>query len=164
MVLVDATHPDIFDRLPKIKRATEEWCRSFERKEYKMFFGISRLQASCGATYHDFPDMRRAIECRESYLRETRAECVSVLGESADQVRATGPLGTLPLVVISEDPNRNSKEFLSAFEQSQAELEELSTNSERIIAAKSGHQIQLERPDVVIQAIQNVVKRSKSSR
>ena len=164
MVLVDATHPDIFDRSPKIKRATEEWFRSFERKEYEMFFGISRLQHSCGTTHDDFPDMRRAIECRESYLRETRAECVSVLGESADQVRATGSLGKLPLVVISEDPNRNSKEFLSAFEQSQAELEELSTNSQRIIATKSGHQIQLERPDVVIQAIQNVIKRSKSSR
>lgn len=162
MVLVDATHPDVFDRLPKLKQGTEDWCRSLQRKEYEMFFGLARLQHSCGNTHPDFTAMHRAVECRESYVRETRAECISIVGESAAQVRATGPLGKIPLIVITEDPNRNSKEFLPAFERGQAELARLSTNSQRIIATGSGHQIQLERPDLVIQAVRDIIARARS--
>ena len=38
------------------------------------------------------------------------------------------------------------------------ELSDLSSNSKRVMAKDSGHQIQLERPDLVIQAIREVVE------
>lgn len=162
MVLVDATDPYVLDRLPKLKHLTEDWCRSLQRREYEMFFGLPRLEHSCGNTYPDSAAMRRAIECRGSYIRETHAECISVLGKSVVQVRASGSLGNIPLVVISEDPNRNSKEFLPTFERGQAELARLSANSQRVVATNSGHQIQLERPDLVIHAVRDVLERSRS--
>lgn len=87
---------------------------------------------------------------------------MSVLGESAAEVRANGALGNIALVVISEDPNRNLKEFLSTFEKGQAELAALSPNSERITATNSGHQIQLDRPDIVVGAIRNIVDRFRA--
>jgi pimeloyl-ACP methyl ester carboxylesterase len=162
MVLVDATHPDVFENLPKIKQLTTDWCRSLKWKEYETFFGIARLRHSCGNSHEDSPAMRRTIECREDSVQETRAECLSVTGESAAEVRATGELGNLPLVVLSEDPEKNNKEFVAAFERGQAQLAGLSNRSEHVTAKNSGHQIQLERPDLVIQAVRNVIERLRS--
>ena len=123
MVLVDATHPDLFDRLPKLKQATLDWCKTLKRQEWEMVFGISRLMHSCGNQHVDSAAMRQTIECRESYVRETHAECISILGESASQVRATGSLDNLPLIVLSEDPDKNTKEFLPAFRASSNGIE-----------------------------------------
>ena len=164
MVLVDSTHPDLYDRLPKLKQATTDWCKTLKRQEWEMFFGIPRFLHSCGNGHADSVAMRRTIECRESYFRETHAECVSIMDESANEVRATGSLGDLPLVVLMEDPDKNTKEFLSVFEQGQMELSHLSRNGKRVIAKGSGHQIQLERPDLVIQAVREVVERCRPSR
>jgi hypothetical protein len=45
-----------------------------------------------------------------------------------------------------------------AWDQAQEELTHLSTNSYRVIAQGSRHNIQLDRPDVVIAAIHKVVE------
>ena len=161
MVLVDATHPDVFDRLPKLKQATAEWCRQLRWREYEMFFGIPRLLGSCGNGSPELESMLRTIECRVANVRETFAECTGIFNESAAQVRATGSLGDMPLVVLTEDPDKNVKEFLAAFEQGQDELANLSSNSSRVIAKGSGHQIQKERPDLVIDAVHKVVDQSR---
>ncbi|HEV2665986.1 MAG TPA: hypothetical protein VG324_13795 [Blastocatellia bacterium] len=44
----------------------------------------------------------------------------------------------------------------------QADLLTLSSNSKQIVAKKSGHHIQLDEPDLVIDAIQQVVKASRT--
>ena len=92
---------------------------------------------------------------------------------SAVQVRATGSLGSIPLVVLTRDVTdlRNWKRYFGAdfppelaqsLEQShlprQEELAELSSNSTHIIVKDSGHEIHEDQPDAVVDAIKSVVE------
>jgi hypothetical protein len=69
--------------------------------------------------------------------------------------------GNLPLVVLSHDPKRwSTPEYLAqaqvVWDQMQAELTRLSSNSVRIVAAGSDHDIHVERPELVIRAVRRV--------
>jgi pimeloyl-ACP methyl ester carboxylesterase len=162
MVLVDATHPDYANLLPELRGSLETWRRQLKRQELLMPFGLPRLLGWCGNGPPEIRAKLRAIECNVPRLRESIAETLSIWDESAAQVRASGSLGNLPLIVISEDPAKNTPAFLSVFEAGQEQLASLSSNSVRMTAIGSGHQIQRERPDVVVQAIKNVFDRTKS--
>lgn len=83
---------------------------------------------------------------------------------SAAQVRASRhSYGTLPLVVLSQ---QQKTEFSSPDEQQiqdawpgfQRDLASLSSNSTHIIAEQSGHYIQLDQPELVINAIRSVLQ------
>jgi pimeloyl-ACP methyl ester carboxylesterase len=154
MVLVDSAHPDIAKRLPELNTGLKDWRHQLERQEYAMPFGIPRLAGWCGNGPPELRSQLRAVECSVSRLREAISECDSMWEESANQARQTGTLGDIPLVVISEDPARNLQGFpLTVFEEGQQDLMHLSSNSHRMIALGSGHQIQKERPDLVVEAV-----------
>jgi pimeloyl-ACP methyl ester carboxylesterase len=84
---------------------------------------------------------------------------------SAAQVRAAGSLGAMPLEVLahgrselSDDfPPDLAAKFLQTWHGMQKELAGLSSNSTYIVAAESGHDIQNEQPDLVIDSIRRVV-------
>jgi len=89
---------------------------------------------------------------------------------SARQVRAVKSLGDLPLVVLTHNPVGNvfpdlSQEVAEKIEQVwqklQNELASLSSNSSHIISAKSGHYIQVDEPQLVIDAILKVIAEVK---
>lgn len=66
--------------------------------------GLPRLIASRTVP----PEVRAEfcpVFCRRKYLAAVRAEAVAQEENSA-QVRALGPLGNLPLVVLSHDPDK----------------------------------------------------------
>ena len=78
--------------------------------------------------------------------------------ESLDQVRATGSLGDLPLIVVSEAPSDPAaKRFLPVWYPLQDELAHRSLRDRRVIAEGSSHRIHRDRPDVAISAIREVV-------
>ncbi len=96
-------------------------------------------------------------------------ESVDLLA-SADQVRAAKPLGNIPLVVLSHSRTwRNDRglppEVETSIEQVwqnlQADLTNLSSNSTQVIATKAGPSIQVEEPQLVIDAILKVVDETK---
>jgi pimeloyl-ACP methyl ester carboxylesterase len=69
----------------------------------------------------------------------------------------------MPLAVLTEDPDKvYPREMLPAFLESQDDLARFSTRSTHVIAKGSGHQIQKERPDLVIAAIRQVVEQVKA--
>jgi len=91
---------------------------------------------------------------------------------SADLVRAAGPFGDIPLVILTRDMNNIEPqltlfrrfvgsnlpaELVEIHEQAivplQAELTELSTNSIQIIVEDTSHLIPLDRPDAIVDAI-----------
>lgn len=84
----------------------------------------------------------------------------------------TGALGDMPLAVLSHDPERQQPDLPAdlekptndAWEKMQEELVHLSTRGTQTIAKNSGHYIQLDRPDVVIDAIRNVVDQSRQAK
>jgi pimeloyl-ACP methyl ester carboxylesterase len=164
MVLVDSSHPEQQKRLPpELKDMDATWLREQEFFEFTMPFGVPRLLGFCG---HDAEV--RAAECNLHTVREAVAELKSI-SESAAQAATTGPLGDLPLVVLTHDPDAPQpdlpedlvKPARDAWQQMQKELARLSTRGTQVIAKNSGHYIQLDRPDIVIEAIHNVVSQTR---
>lgn len=164
MVLVDASHPDQEKRLPlELKNMTGTWQREAEFLAYTMPFGIPRVLGLC-----DEGPVQRATECNFRTAREGVAE-LKAFPESAAETAATGPFGDLPLAVLSHDPDKPSSELPpdlakptnEAWEKMQEELAHLSTRGTQTIAKNSAHYIQLDRPDVVIEAVHNVVQQAR---
>ena len=94
------------------------------------------------------------------------------MGRSDAQVRAVGNLGSLPVVVLTardhgEPPPDLPAAFLAAydgmFQELQRDLAQLSTRGKHIIAEHSGHFIQLDEPELVVTAIQQVVEMAHKS-
>ena len=78
---------------------------------------------------------------------------------SADRTR---PLGDKPLLDVSAGnlppvPPPMAEKQASTYAELQTKLISLSTNSKQIVAENSGHFIIIDRPDLVIEAIQKVV-------
>lgn len=93
------------------------------------------------------------------------------LAASAEQVRTVTTLGPVPLVVLSHGiPEPNSglpPDVAAVYEQvwqaMQLELVALSSNSEQIIAERSGHCIHCSAPGLVVAAILRVVTLARSA-
>jgi len=75
----------------------------------------------------------------------------------------------MPLAVLTHDPGRPEPDMPEdvvqpteqAWQQMQDELAQLSTKSTHVIAKNSGHYIQLDRPDLVIEAVRGVVDQAR---
>jgi pimeloyl-ACP methyl ester carboxylesterase len=166
MALVDSSHPEQQKRFPPALNAMDAtWIREQEFFEFTMPFGIPRLLGFCGNNVEV-----RAAECNFHSVREAVAE-LKAISTSATQTAATGSLGDIPLVVLSHDPNTPQpdlredlvKPTSDAWQQMQQELAHLSTRSTHVIAKNSGHYIQLDRPDIVIDAVRDVVEQARQS-
>jgi pimeloyl-ACP methyl ester carboxylesterase len=165
MVLVDASHPDQENRFPpELKNLEGSWMRETEFLAYTMPLGVPRLLNLC-----DDDPVARAAECNFRNARETVAE-LKAFPESAAETAATAALGDLPLAVLSRDPDKPSADLPAdlaqpanaAWEKMQEELAHLSTRGTRTIAKNSGHYIQIDRPDVVIDAVHSVVEQVRA--
>ena len=125
---------------------------------YSMPFGVPRLLGFC-----DEAPVPRAAECNWHTAAESVAELKS-FPESAAETAATGSLGDMPLAVLSHDPDKPSADLPAdlakptndAWEKMQEELAHLSTRGTQAIAKNSAHYIQIDRPDVVIDAVRDV--------
>jgi pimeloyl-ACP methyl ester carboxylesterase len=164
VVLVDSSHPEQQKRFPPaLNDLDATWLREQEFIEFTMPFGIPRLLGFCGNDAEV-----RAVECNFHSAREGVAE-LKAIAESAAQTAATGSLGNIPLVVLSHDPDTPQpdlpedlvKPTNDAWQQMQEELAHLSTNGKQVIAKNSGHYIQLDRPEFVIEAVHSVVDQAR---
>jgi hypothetical protein len=162
MVLVDSSHPDQYRRLPpQMKSAGASWLRAMERDRVLMPFGIPRLAGWCGTALPQRLAEFRAYDCTAQQKLGTIAELAG-FDESLDQARATGSLGDLPLMVVSEAPaDAAMKPFLAVWYPLQDDLAHRSSRGTRILAEGSSHQVHRDRPDVVIGAIRDVVDQSR---
>jgi pimeloyl-ACP methyl ester carboxylesterase len=160
IVLVDASHPQQQKRLPRaLNDMDASWIREQEFFAFTMPFGLPRLLGFCGNDAEV-----RAAECNVHSVRESVAELKSI-SKSAEETEAIGSLGDTPLIVLSEDSNAPQydlsedlvKPTNEAWQQMQKELARLSTRGEQVIAKNSGHYIQLDRPDVVNDAVRDIV-------
>jgi pimeloyl-ACP methyl ester carboxylesterase len=78
-------------------------------------------------------------------------------GTSAAQVRATGALLSIPLVVLTAGNHQFPKALEAAWRGMQEELAGLSSESVHVLIPNSGHFIQEEYPQPVIVAVNEVV-------
>jgi pimeloyl-ACP methyl ester carboxylesterase len=92
-------------------------------------------------------------------------------GAQVKQAEADSPLGRMPLVVLSHSrdlpnpfgfpPDWPIDALEHAFQKSQDMLAKLRPNARHVVAAKSGHYIQLDQPRLVTREIRWVVRRAR---
>ena len=166
MVLVDAMHEDIQTRDPQLYQEQQQLSAQWNVMKLMAQFGALRMMGkSAGA--QSLPDYIKQLPAdkQEVYMIlnshpaffETALGEWQIVGESCEQLREAGELGDLPLVVLTKGIDLESD-----WQALQDDLASLSTNSTQVQAEDSGHFIQLERPDLVIAAIQQVVDQSRT--
>ncbi|MBX3051412.1 MAG: alpha/beta hydrolase [Caldilineaceae bacterium] len=113
----------------------------------------------------------RAQLNQPKFLQAVSAEG-AMLAQSEQQASKTGPMGNLPLVVVTHDPQHMlempglsaqvNQEADMAWQEAQRQLLSLSTDSKLVVASGSGHNIYLERPALLAEIIYNLVGRFHS--
>ena len=97
------------------------------------------------------------------FLRSLASENEALFGQTAARVSKIQSFGNIPVIVIgATQPEPGFGEFANAYrqfwnEESKA-LTEKSSNGEFILAEESGHHIHLDSPDVVINAIIEMIE------
>ena len=167
MVLVDAMPEDLKTRAPQMYQEQTQLTAQMGVMKFMAQFGILRMMGKSAGEQSlpahvkqlsaDKQDVYMLLLSHPAYF-ETAVGEWKFVGESCDQVREIGKLGDLPLVVLTAGNNLES-----TWQSLQNELAALSTNSTHVIAEGSGHFIQLDRPDLVITAIQQVADQSRTS-
>lgn len=105
---------------------------------------------------------------RRQYLAAIRAEAAAQKENSAP-VRALASLGNLPLVVLSHDPDKvrfpgNLTEPVNReWGKMQEELAHPSANGSHLVVKGSGHDIQIDKAEAVVDAIRKVVGQAKGA-
>ena len=96
---------------------------------------------------------------RPHYWASASSELANIEGSLKD-IRAVSSLGNLPLIVLSQGSKDSevSDERVQRWASLQLDLTKLSSNSQRIVAEDSGHLIQLDQPELVVDAVQQIVQ------
>jgi pimeloyl-ACP methyl ester carboxylesterase len=133
----------------------------------KQSSGWARLRGECAGDLEKgldaWRDLARAEACRPEYARAGLGEW-DEFWHSATQAAEAHCCGDIPLVIVSRDPDLpkagRSTELIAVdpiWNGLQESLKRLSPQSRRIIARGSGHHVMIDRPDVAIAAVREVV-------
>jgi pimeloyl-ACP methyl ester carboxylesterase len=173
MVLVDSSHEEQGVRLPDTGEIAA-FQRVLDGCAWVQPLGIVRLTGAVDAAIRLFGISAEAAKQHPEGLERLRANmsqshaCATMADESRTFTRELADggrppnIGALPLIVLSQDPDLPLppegdpdliREHRRVWVDLQQELVALSSEGERRVAAGSGHVIQLDRPDMVIEAI-----------
>ena len=182
MVLVDAVHEEMSLRYPEAFNTL----RQRGLKPMAWLLRLGQMTAAAGALAlaprlypHEFLSMAPE-EARETYrgLMSADAKCLAAVREEYGavddhhaSVRAAHitSLGDIPLIVLSHGQSQRvpdlseeiNREVEQTEQQLQIELAAQSSQGKRIVAEKSGHLINIDQPELVIDAIHEVVEAAR---
>lgn len=175
MVLVDSGHEDQSRFFPKIKEPFELRVLNtpFLHKSLSIL-GVNSLFRFWiefdSRVSPQIQAMRLAVQTRTKNLLTVVDEYLS-FNKDCEQLRgAPKTLGNMPLVVlahetnpkltgISDDQMNQAIEIERIWRELQIELSHRSRKGKLIIAEKSGHGIQFDQPELVIEAVRSVLRR-----
>jgi pimeloyl-ACP methyl ester carboxylesterase len=164
LVLVECQNGAVFERMPSFRRFIQDQVKTLAVQRLLAPFGLVRLYIEGGAfneslTHYppaDQPIVKAQLE--QTRFLTTAYDEERVMEESAHQTQAAQrSYDSLPLVVITRGIYAPNDDRVG-WEQVQNELARLSTNSVHLVAKDSGHAVMLDQPEMVIAAIQSVVK------
>jgi len=159
IVLVDGSHPE--DELP-FRWNDKIWIRFMQ---LTASLGLPRWRKWCEGGPDEIRPLKRGF-CYEPKVFNTQYRQWAAFSESAKQVKGLGSLGSLPLLVISRDPQRSGglgkKERDLRWQELQSDLTRLSSRSTEMVAQRSGHNIPFDRPDVVVTGIRRIVEQART--
>jgi pimeloyl-ACP methyl ester carboxylesterase len=180
LVLVDSAHEEQYRRAP---RELQELVPQVEEEARQQLEGLKALivSGSLDASMLPVPpglpaaaaDTFRALVAASPKHVETviaEQQAVQVIHAELAATRIT-TLGTIPLVVLSHGqpmampglPDEVNQAHEQLWQQLQAELAGLSSRGRLMVAQDSGHYIQLERPQLVVDAIGQVVTAARTT-
>jgi pimeloyl-ACP methyl ester carboxylesterase len=176
MVLVDAQHEDQFTRLStviqqNIKATFAQSDQSLPLFRVVAATGIGALVPAVAALADNpqLPSPAReafsALALSDPKFIEAKTAEQDAIFESLEQVRAAHitSLGNIPLIVLYHGitdnpmPGMTTEENQQWWLELQTELAALSPQGKLVLADRSGHHIQLDQPNLVINAIEQVV-------
>lgn len=163
MILVDARHPTIM--IPGGEMSAGQM-KLWEFFAHCGFFRLVGKQAWEAQT----PSMAKIsnypypILLTPQYFETGHLESMVTL-ESDKQAAETGPFGDLPLIVISHEipdlfaslPPGEKEAAEEIWQTGQMDLTDLSTNTQFFIAEGSGHNISVENPGIIIEAVRSMI-------
>lgn len=157
IVLVDSTNPKQITQSP----TAESQSQPFSWKALLARFGVARLLVKLPVLAPAMPPGQEAYY--PLYIRpgsfQTEANEYGGVQASAAQAATVKTFGDLPLIVLTAKLNYQ----LSNWQELQAELPQLSSNSQQLFAENSGHNIQVEEPESAIAAIVKMVELVRQS-
>lgn len=181
MVLVDAGHESEMRQAEFRAFANADKSRLPVIRALTML-GMTRLLASQGQLPQLLIEQEEKVSAeirpllRAGWLRtgyySTLADESGGLIETLEQVRRSGSLGDLPLVVVTatgpiwwpEMPGQvPSAKFRKMWLELQQDLMKLSADSRQVLAGQSGHFIQFDQPAIVIDAVRHVVDAARQT-
>jgi pimeloyl-ACP methyl ester carboxylesterase len=128
------------------------YMQMFARKYPKEVFGIILLESSSTEAPSKLKTRAKLVPGTPAYLEEEG------IAESNRQVRNAGPFPDVPLTVIAAtDHGPYFHEWEPTLMRLQQQLATLSPQGSLIVAQGSGHDVQLDRPETVIEAIRRMV-------
>jgi pimeloyl-ACP methyl ester carboxylesterase len=173
MIFVDASSPDQDKRFPK---PPDDDKPNFTWQRWSNILGMARAQGDCSQIVPGLEFERGFIyanNCRMLVVDTNIAE-VNDIDRSSDETRHTGPFGHLPILVLTEDPQKMVEVLSTAFPRDTAEkvstawiamqedLKQLSSNDRRIIAKGSSHFIEVDRADLVNREVPAFIQQVRS--
>ena len=166
MVLVDSAHEQQVMRLPFLSDTAEQFANQFRTLSAMNSLGMMALSPAT-IPNRGFPDeaykQYQAVLATTGYFNGAIAESTAFYSSALESPES---IGKLPLIVLShglsDQTNGIADAQQSQFEQEwtkmQKELAGLSSNGKQVIAEKSEHYIQLDQPELVIEAILEVAR------
>jgi pimeloyl-ACP methyl ester carboxylesterase len=169
LIQVDSLHEDQAVLDPVFTKANQDNARQFRTLALLNATGLMALVPQSIPNL-GLPDdvyaQWQAVLATTPYFETTIAELLSMEGNCL-QVRALKitSFGDLPLTVLSAGrrdtvaslTDAENQRYREVWESLQPHLAALSSAGKQVIAEQSGHMIQLEQPDLVIEAIREVV-------
>ncbi|GED16048.1 alpha/beta fold hydrolase [Aneurinibacillus migulanus] len=105
-------------------------------------------------------------EVQEDYYNQFTLEgSLNEVEESLEQARTSKSLGNIPLIVVTGGLQPfHTTESMIAWMKFQGELANLSTNKKHIIVEDAGHAIHIDRPQIVINVIKDILDMIKNNK
>lgn len=175
MVLLDARHEDIDNRMPPA------WSQQLRMGAtiYGFMLLVSRLKLmpvigklmgdktippAIKKLPYELQQMYLALAAQPKYWETNLAE-YKASTVSDQQIQVSHTLDNIPLVVIrhglpemfSQMPAKQAEQAEEVWQTLQLELSRLSNNSQLLIAANSGHNISIDEPELVVESIHKVI-------
>jgi pimeloyl-ACP methyl ester carboxylesterase len=160
LVFIDGATPLQDDRIPKeLVKIQDDQRREMPWQKLLMTLGWYRLHGDCTAIptgFEAYSAWIKADSCIPSQMDAMENELDAERASGVETIHA-GPFGSLPILILSHDPNvlppnwpaPVAKSNSVVWNQMQEEAKSLSNQSNRIIARGSDHYIQNDRSELV---------------
>ena len=178
MVIVDSSHPGQMSRMPLKMRELAGPPPPAARQFIKAAVACGAQRFMLWVTGFGAPEWATEEELAPYLAFQSRStgavvDEMGAIEESMEQVRGTGTLDDLPLIVLTAGAENKGPQppwmtdelradIRKVWLELHTELTELSSNGRQIMAKKSGHYIQHDEPELVVDAIREVVEQVRS--